>query len=159
MYLLLFVFWIILNQKINTEIILFGIGITFLIALFIKVLFDYDFKKDIKILIKVPLFIGYLFVLLIEIIKASINMIGIILNKNRKVEPTIVEFHSGLKTKIGNFILANSITLTPGTITINVDGDHFEVHCLDRSMLDTSLDSTFIKNIRRMEGTKWLKPS
>lgn len=123
-------------------------------ALFIKALFDYDLKKDIKILIKAPLFIGYLFILLIEIIKASINMIKIILNKNIRVEPVIVEFHSGLKTKMGNFILANSITLTPGTITINNDGDYFEVHCLDRSMLDVSPDSTFIKNIRKMEGTK-----
>lgn len=123
-------------------------------ALFIKALFDYDLKKDIKILIKAPLFIGYLFILLIEIIKASINMIKIILNKNIKVEPVIVEFHSGLKTKMGNFILANSITLTPGTITINNDGDYFEVHCLDRSMLDVSPDSIFIKNIRKMEGTK-----
>ena len=123
-------------------------------ALFIKALFDYDLKKDIKILIKAPLFIEYLFILLIEIIKASINMIKIILNKNIKVEPVIVEFHSGLKTKMGNFILANSITLTPGTITINNDGDYFEVHCLDRSMLDVSPDSTFIKNIRKMEGTK-----
>lgn len=154
MYLLLFLFWLVLNQKINTEIVLFGIGITILIALFIKSLFDYDIKKDVKILIKAPLFIGYLFVLTIEIIKASFNMMSIILNKNRKVEPVIVEFHSGLKTKMGNFILANSITLTPGTITINNEGDYFEVHCLDRSMLDTSEDSTFIRNIRRMESSK-----
>ena len=154
MYLLLFLFWLVLNQKINTETVLFGIGITILIALFIKSLFDYDIKKDVKILIKVPLFIGYLFVLTIEIIKASFNMMSIILNKNRKVEPVIVEFHSGLKTKMGNFILANSITLTPGTITISNEGDYFEVHCLDRSMLDTSEDSTFIRNIRRMEGSK-----
>lgn len=151
MYILLFIFWVILNQKINLEILLFGVGLTTLVSMLMNVLFGYTIQKEFKYIKKIPLFIKYLGILLIEIIKASLTMIKIVLNKKIKVEPTVVRFRSGLKTKMGNFILANSITLTPGTITIENDGDKFLVHCLDRSMLDISKDSTFISSIRKME--------
>lgn len=117
-----------------------------------KALFDYDLKRDIRYLKKVPLFIRYLGILIIEVLKASIGMIKIILNKEGKIDPVIVTFSSGLRTKMGNFILSNSITLTPGTVTIKNDGDVLTVHCLDRSMLDISKDSVFISNIRKMEA-------
>ena len=65
--------------------------------------------------------------------------------------PTLVTFQSGLKTDFGRFLLANSITLTPGTITVQVEGDTFTVHCLDKSMLDTSENGTFQRWIRKLE--------
>ena len=49
-------------------------------------------------------------------------------------------------------LLGNSITLTPGTITVKMDGDRLTVHCLKRSMLDTSPDSVFERWIRRLEA-------
>ena len=151
MYSFLFVFWFILNQKINIETACFGIILTLLIGLFMKALFDYDLKKDIIFLKKLPLFIKYLGILIIEIVKAAFTMIGIILNKNKKVEPTLISFHSGLNKTASNFILANSITLTPGTITVKNDGDELIVHCLDKSMLDTSENNPFIKYLKKLE--------
>ena len=47
--------------------------------------------------------------------------------------------------------LTTGHTLTPGTITVSVEGDKLTVHCLDKSMLDTSPDGTFQKWIRKME--------
>ena len=61
-------------------------------------------------------------------------------------------FRTDLKTDYGKFLLANSITLTPGTITVQVEGDRLTVHCLDKSMLDTSPDGTFQRWIRRLEA-------
>lgn len=141
-------------QKITLEVVLFGIGLTALVCLLMHALFEYSPKKDWAFVKRAPLFIKYLGILVIEIIKASLGMIRVILDKNVKVDPVLVTFHSGLKTKMGNFILANSITLTPGTITVSLEGDKFVVHCLDRSMLDISADSTFIKNIKRLEEGK-----
>ena len=54
--------------------------------------------------------------------------------------------------RFGRFMLANSITLTPGTITVRMDGDRLTVHCLKRSMLDTSPDSVFERWISRLEA-------
>ena len=67
-------------------------------------------------------------------------------------QPALVRFTTGLKTSFGRFMLANSITLTPGTITVKMDGDRLTVHCLKRSMLDTSPDSVFERWIRRLEA-------
>ena len=151
MYTLLFIFWLILNLKINLEIIILGIIFTFLIGLLLKVLNIYTPDKEIRFLKRVPLFIEYIFILLIEIIKANILMIKIVFNKNIKIEPKLVTFKSNLNTSFGNFILANSITLTPGTITTSLSNGELTVHCLRGDMLDTSENNVFIKKIRKME--------
>ena len=152
MYLLLFLFWLILMGRVTTEIVIFGIGLTVLTGIIMYVLFGYTPKKEIRYLIRVPLFVVYIFVLIREIIIANINVMQVITNKEIKIEPTLVTFHSGLKTSFGKFMLANSITLTPGTISVNVKGDVFTVHCLSTAFLDVSENSPFITYIKRLEG-------
>ena len=49
-------------------------------------------------------------------------------------------------------MLANSITLTPGTITVDLEGNHFTVYSLDKSMIDGFENSTLVKLARKMEG-------
>ena len=152
MYLLLYIFWIILNGKITLEICLIGVAATALIGLLMRVLFGYTLALDLRILKKVPLFICYIFVLIWEIIKASAAMFSYIFKDKEKVEPVLVTFKPQLKTRLGRFILANSITLTPGTITVEADGENFTVHCLNRRALDVSPDSVFLRWIRRLEA-------
>ena len=152
MYLLLYVFWIILNGKITLEICLIGVATTALIGLLMRVLFGYTLALDLRILKKVPLFICYIFVLIWEIIKASAAMFSYIFKDKETVEPVLVTFKPQLKTRLGRFILANSITLTPGTITVEADGENFTVHCLNRRALDVSPDSVFLRWIRRLEA-------
>ena len=152
MYLLLFLFWLILMGRVTTEIVIFGIGLTVLTGIMMYVLFGYTPKKEIRYLIRVPLFVVYIFVLIREIIIANINVMQVITNKEIKIEPTLVTFQSGLKTSFGKFMLANSITLTPGTISVNVKGDVFTVHCLSTAFLDVSENSPFITYIKRLEG-------
>ena len=152
MYLLLFLFWLILMGRVTTEIVIFGIGLTVLTGIMMYVLFGYTPKKEIRYLIRVPLFVVYIFVLIREIIIANINVMQVITNKEIKIEPTLVTFYSGLKTSFGKFMLANSITLTPGTISVNVKGDVFTVHCLSTAFLDVSENSPFITYIKRLEG-------
>ena len=152
MYLLLYIFWIILNGKITLEICLIGVAATALIGLLMRVLFGYTLALDLRILKKVPLFICYIFVLIWEIIKASAAMFSYIFKEKETVEPVLVTFKPQLKTRLGRFILANSITLTPGTITVEADGENFTVHCLNRRALDVSPDSVFLRWIRRLEA-------
>ena len=63
--------------------------------------------------------IAYFIVLIIEIIKATIDVAQRTLNG--KVDPVIMEIETELKRPISQVILANSITLTPGTLSIDVD--------------------------------------
>ena len=154
MYVLLYSIWLILNDHYTVEVCLLGLVLTILLGGLLYVLFGYTPGRDFKILKNVPLFLWYLCVLFIEIIKANISVLSSILNVHRTLSPTIVTFHPGLRTSFGRFILANSITLTPGTITVEVNDekDLFTVHCLKRNLLDISEDARFIRLIRKMEA-------
>jgi Multisubunit Na+/H+ antiporter, MnhE subunit len=152
LYLLLYIFWIILNGKLTLEVCLIGLAVTAALGLLMRVLFHYTPALDLRILKKVPLFIAYVFVLIKEIVKASAAMFPYIFHEKKTVEPVLVTFQPQLKTRLGRFILANSITLTPGTITVEADEAHFTVHCLNRRALDVSPESVFLRWIRRLEA-------
>ena len=134
------------------EIGIIGLVLTALIGLLMRVLFGYTLKRDLRILKKAPLFLLYLLVLIREIIKASAGMIPMIFRNRENVDPVLITFHPELKTRLGRFVLANSITLTPGTITVEADEEHFTVHCINRRALDVSPDSVFLRWIRKLEA-------
>lgn len=151
MYILLFGFWLLLNGKITTEIMLLGIVITAAMGVLEYKLFGYTPAAELRILRKAPVAIAYLPVLVWEILKAGWGVTKVIFFPHNKITPTLVTFRTTLKTDFGRFLLANSITLTPGTITVQVDDDRLTVHCLDKSMLDTSEDGVFQRWIRKLE--------
>lgn len=152
MYLLLFLFWLLLNGKLTLEVIGLGLGITVLMAALEWRLFGYSPASELRVMKKAPVFCAYLPVLLWEIFKAGLVVGRDILFRRYRLTPTLVTFHTNLQTDFGRFLLANSITLTPGTITVQVEGDKLTVHCLDKSMLDTSPNGTFQRWIRAMEA-------
>lgn len=152
MYVLLFCFWLLLNGNVTLEIVLLGLAVTALMALLEYTLFGYTPKTEGMLLRKAPVFCAYTPVLMWEILKAGWAVSKVVLFRRYKVTPTLVTFRTDLKTEFGRFLLANSITLTPGTITVQVKGDRLTVHCLDKSMLDTSDDGVFQRWIRKLEA-------
>jgi multicomponent Na+:H+ antiporter subunit E len=80
-------------------------------------------------------FAGYIPWLLIEIYKASFHVLYLVLHPKMMdlIDPYILEFDSHLTSEMSRTTFANSITLTPGTITVNVTVlGTFTVHCIDR---------------------------
>lgn len=152
MYLLLFVMWVIFNGQLTLEITLFGIVIAALMYWFICKFMDFDYDKDIYICKRVGKIIKYGFVLLVEIIKANAATIKMVMSRKHKPEPALVAFTVDLKTNTGRVMLANSITLTPGTITVALEGNRYTVHCLDKSFADGIDTSVFVKLISELEG-------
>ncbi|MBE6954707.1 MAG: sodium:proton antiporter [Ruminococcaceae bacterium] len=152
MSVLLFSLWLILNAQVTLEIVILGIVLVALVLLAMTRLTDYSFKGELKIWSKVPLAIAYVFVLIWEILKANKTVARIILDRRVKVEQTVVYVDIDLKTDFCKMIMANSITLTPGTMTASVDGNTFTVHCLSREMLDGIETSTFARLLQRLEA-------
>jgi len=70
--------------------------------------------------------------LLIEIVKANLSVAAVVLRPRKSISPTIVEIRSE-SGPIGQTLLANAITLTPGTVTLDVDDGRLRVHCLTRT--------------------------
>lgn len=152
MFIAVLLLWILFNGQMTGEILLIGLIISSAVYLFICKVFGFSFKKDISFIKKTGYMIEYLIVLFIEIIKANIVVAGMTLSQKEDVEPAIVKFRSTLKSEKSRVILANSITLTPGTITVRLQYDEFTVHCLDKSLAKGLNSSIFVKLLERMEN-------
>ena len=153
MLLLLFVLWLVFNGKVTPEIVLFGIGLSSAVYLFCWKFLKYRPKQELLALRLLPQGIGYFFVLVKEIVKANCVMIPLIVSPKYEVEPVLVTFRTDLKSNLAKTVLANSITMTPGTITVELTEDEFKVHCLDKEMAEGLADSDFVRLLRRMEKT------
>lgn len=152
MYLVIFALWLALNGAVTFEVLLFGAAITAGIGILAYVLFGYTPKRDLAFLRRIPLFLAYLPVLIFEIIKANLKVAQVILNRKRKVTPALVVVETGLRSRFARFMMANSITLTPGTITVRTHGSRFTVHCLSKEMSDGIADGTLCRLLRKMEA-------
>ena len=94
--------------------------------------------------------LAYFVYLMKEIIVANLHVLRFVYAR-RAPEPSMVRFHTDLRTDGGRVILANSITLTSGTITVDIQGDMLEVHGLDRSMMEGIEDCGFQRRAHRLE--------
>lgn len=151
MLFLFFLVWIIFNGKVTVEIVILGFIIAALVFAFFCKFMDYSLEKEKRFYKRIPIFIKYAVVLIIEIVKANLTVLHMVLTTKEIMEPAIVKFHTNLKTEMAKVLLANSITLTPGTITVSLEGDEFLVHCLDKSLAEGIEDSVFVKMLEKME--------
>lgn len=154
MFLLLFCVWVILNGRITMEICILGILVSAAVFAFLCRFLDYSVKKELLLFRLFPLFVRYLWVLVEEIVKANVCVLKIILSPELQPEPAVVYFDTRLRSGIARVMLADSITLTPGTITVSVEGEQFCVHCLDLELAEGLENSVFVKLLEEMEEKK-----
>ena len=151
MLLLFFLIWVVFNGRLTLEIALFGIAVAVAVFAFIWRFMDYSLQKERSFYKKLPLFLQYLFCLVKDIIVSNIAVSHMILTRRETMEPVLVHVHADLKTETTRVMLANSITLTPGTITVAMTEDDLLVHCLDKSLSEGMEDSTFVRLLQKLE--------
>ena len=103
---------------------------------------------------KIFRFLRYIWVLVVEIVKANFTVIHMIISEREEIEPALVAFQSNMKTPAGRAFLANAITLTPGTITVMLEESDYLVHCLDESLAAGMDDSVFVELLSDLEQEK-----
>lgn len=126
-------------------------GISVGVFLFCKKYLGYSIQKEAAFFRILPVSLKYLWSLLKNIILSDIAVLKIIYTKENTTHPYIVKFHSGINSDFLNMVLANSITITPGTITVDQTGDYFTVHCIQRSIADGIENSEFVSILKEME--------
>lgn len=131
MLLVLFGFWLLLNGRVTLEIALTGLVLSALLYAFIWKFMGYSPRKEWAVIRRLPRFMGFLGLLLREIFRSAFATIRLIWSPRRRAAPRLVSFRTDLRTEAGRTVLANAITLTPGTIIVDVQGERFLVHCLD----------------------------
>ena len=151
MLLLFFLVWIIFNGRLTMEIALFGIAVAGAVFAFVCRFMEYSLKKELRFYRLMPAFAQYLYYLIKEIVFSNITVSRMILTRKEEMEPVIVHVRTRLKSETARVILANSITLTPGTITVSLTDDKLLVHCLDKSLSEGMEDSLFVRLLQKME--------
>ena len=151
MLLLFFLVWVIFNGRLTMEIALFGIAVAGAVFAFVCRFMEYSLKKELRFYRLMPAFAQYLYYLIKEIVFSNITVSRMILTRKEEMEPVIVHVRTSLKSEIARVILANSITLTPGTITVSLTDDKLLVHCLDKSLSEGMEDSVFVRLLQKME--------
>ena len=101
-------------------------------------------------------FIPYGFWLIIQILKSNIDVCRRILNPKLPINPQLVKVKSTQTSNLAKVIYANSITLTPGTISIDLDGSEIEVHSLSEIGVDGLKTGTMDKKITNAEANPYV---
>ena len=115
----------------------------------------YDPKKELKAVKMLPRIFRYLWLVVKEIAKSNAALIRTVYGRADEIKPQLVTFKTPLKGAY-KAILADCITVTPGTISVECGDDRLTVHALDRSFADGIEDSEFQKQLLEMqkEGEK-----
>ena len=126
--LFLFVLWMALSMSLATDNIIIGALISGGVALFYTLVFKGE--RDAEWLRPIGL-LEYLFVLIKSLIISNVQISRRILSPKMQITPAIVAIPTRLKSDWKKLLLANSITLTPGTLTLDIKGDMLYIHVID----------------------------
>lgn len=146
---LLFVTWVAFSAKFDVFHLGLGALSAVLVTVFSQDLLFEDRRKSLgERASEAGRFAGYAFWLLWQITLANVHVFKLAMTSAGRAEmaPRVIRFKTRLKTDFAKFVFANSITLTPGTVTIRVEGDEFVVHAISEAVTEDLLEA------REMEG-------
>ncbi len=147
-FLVIMLGWLLLNWSFGLQSILLGLGIS--AALSLLLCSRCNIFDGIKLTPKALMYsFIYLIVFIIELVKANVDVTRRVLSPSMPINPGIVKVKTKLKSKMARLILANSITLTPGTFTIEINDDTLYVHWLD--VKDVEVSGATDKIVKKFE--------
>jgi multicomponent Na+:H+ antiporter subunit E len=99
-------------------------------------------------------FILYLFWLLWSVLQSNFQVAYLVLHPKMPIQPGLLRLRTKLRNRTGHVMLANSITLTPGTITVDFDDGNYSVHALVPSAAQSLLDAKMQSQLERIFGER-----
>ena len=130
LFVLLVLAWFALTSSLHFQEVIVGIFTSFIISIFLSRYYLGLGLPPLSVK-RIIFFLVYMFVLLKEIVKANLDVAYRIIHPKMPIKPGIVVIKTGLKQDIAKMILANSITLTPGTFTLDIIGDKLLIHWIN----------------------------
>lgn len=132
-FLIMFGFWILLSGKFDLFHLILGVISSAIVSFISADVFMYspESRNKLKTASRFLLYVPWL---IYQIMLSTLHVAYLALHPRMKeqIDPTIVTFKTTLKTDIAKVALANSITLTPGTITVRIEDQVFHVHAISR---------------------------
>lgn len=126
----LLVFWLMLNGSLAADTVLLGAVISLLIAVLFRdgLSFFTEMRPTREAFLAGFRYFGYFFS---ELVKSNFRLAAIVVSPRLPINPGIVKVRTRLKSRMGRLMLANSITLTPGTLTVELEDEWLYVHWVD----------------------------
>ncbi|MBT3697418.1 MAG: Na+/H+ antiporter subunit E [Gammaproteobacteria bacterium] len=146
----IFTFWFVLSGLIIPFIVFLGLVSSAFVIYIINRMDLIDEEISFHKFNITALFL-YIFWLLKEIIISNIKVCLYIIMPTKKINPKIVKIKSSQISDFAHVLYANSITLTPGTVTIDIDGDKFTVHTLDHQFRESLKSDEMGRKVRATE--------
>lgn len=143
MFITLMGIWLLINNSLANDIIISGI----IISLAIPWLFcgKCEVFTHLNLSPKAILYsFLFLFTFLIELVKSNLDVASRVISPKLPINPGIVEVKTKLKSKIARVVLADSITLTPGTFTLEIKDDSLFIHWIDVKTTDVEMSTKLI---------------
>ncbi len=126
--------WLGLNGRLDPAILAAGAVVVLVTAAFhVNSAVFGELKLTPKALFAL---IAWFIVFITELIKSNIDVMFRVITPEVKINPAIVEVKTRLTSPLGRLVLANSITLTPGTLTADIKNDSLFIHWIDASSTD-----------------------
>ena len=124
------VVWVLVTASLRSDELLMGGLVAVIIALLVHKVSGVF--VGIRLTPKAVVFaVVYFLIFLRELVKANLDVAVRVLKPSLPIRPGIVEVKTGMQSQLGKLFLANSITLTPGTLTLDVQGDRMFIHWID----------------------------
>jgi len=135
-FLVSFVTWLLLTWSLDPEEVIAGAVVGVLVSILFWDVFLQEGRRTVFSPKRFLWFGLYLPLFFYYVIKANFDVAYRVLHPEMPINPGIVKVKTTLKTETGKTFLANSITLTPGTLTVDIVGDNLYVHWINVSTLD-----------------------
>ncbi len=148
----LLIMWVLFMGKVDLEVCLLGILVIFILQwLYYKKINESYFGIVFSPYL-MWCFIRFVFVLIYEVLKANIQVAIVILSPKLEISQGYFFYKTKFKTDFLKMIFANSITLTPGTISVQYDGDILMIHHLTKDNVKGIENSKLEKILLEMEA-------
>ena len=147
----LLVFWLVMSGVYTGLIITLGV-VSVLLVLLVVHRMDIHDHETFPIHLTRGIF-GYWSWLAREVFKANIDVARIVLSRDMRLSPRIIRVRSSQRTDLGHVIFANSITLTPGTVSVEIEGDEIIVHALTEELAEGVLNGEMDRRVLAIEAS------
>lgn len=155
----LFLIWLVLSGHYDVFHISLGAFSTFVVITASRKLFQYPQQAtqtgiDTRILFRINWLnaLRYPFTLFLNILIANLKVAALILDPRLPIDPMLLKFDTTFKTDAAKILLGNSITLTPGTITLDIEQQTFYVHALSPALAESLLTGSDQNRVAKIFG-------
>ena len=145
----LYVFWVLLSGHYEPLLLILGILSCIVVIVIARRMDVIDRESHpLHLTTKVPL---YWLWLLWQIVKANVEVMKLIWHPALPISPTVIRVKATQQSDLGRVIFANSITLTPGTVSMDVQDREIEVHALTKEMADDVISGVMDRKVSQLE--------